>query len=532
MRHWNNVPLSPLFFTRIKGEFAANFSHILSTRNQEIFFVGETKHGWAKRTFSEFFDDIQRTCAWFEAKNADQNTNVVTAAKNTYEHLVVMAAALFSGRTLCPLDPSDASERIKRKLEQIGEQFIGFSDQAHILEIPEFSPDPILESKSTFSPTPFPKGRPAVRVFTSGTTGYSKIVEQTESGILANVEAVVEHHRLFAPTVIGTPLPVFHVNALEFSFLGALFSGNKLVLFSEFQPDRMLATAAEEKVNILSVVPHILRALQSRNLWDQHDLSSLRYFLTAAAPLSIELARALSSNVRVPLVQGYGLSEAVNFSTTMPIDLPEQELRHWLTAHERPSIGVPLKGNEISIVSATGEVLGEGEKGEICISGYGLMDGYKDTDNSSVFRGGVLHTGDLGFFRYDTARENKYFFICGRIKDTIKRYGQTVSLAEVDDILSQIDSACISVGFHHETSGEELAAVVRRPWSRGSMDHLVEEINKNFSENIRPKILLFTEDEVRTPSGKSLRWKFTPLLAKWSTAPLGRKCIGVPPESP
>ncbi len=520
-------------FTHIKPTFTENFQRLRQIRSDEVFFSGPDANGvWVNRSFSEFLSDIDKTCDGFDRHSTDKGLAVLTAAGNSYEHLVTIASALCSGRTLGLIDPGDPIDVIQSKVKQIGLDYIGYSEDEKILSrLPCFKKEFRSHGSEREFYGQFSENRPAILVFTSGSTGYSKIVQQPEKAILANVESVIHHHDLTEPTTIGTPLPVFHVNALEFSFLGSLFSGNRLVLLPSFSPESFLSIAEKHRINIASVVPHILKALHSRNLWDNYNLSSLRYFLTAASALSPSLAASLLEECPIPVIQGYGLSEAMNFSSTLPIHLSRNQRKKWLTEFERPSIGIALKGSEIEVLSPSGEKLGEGQKGEIVVRGLSLMTGYKDSDNSKVFEGGYLHTGDLGHFILDEDSGQRFYFIAGRIKETIKRYGSTISLVQVDDLLAKFPATnmAIAVGFQHEISGEELAVVaeVNKSFAKQDLASLLDFINETFPESIRPKILVCTQDSTRTTSGKPKRWKFASRLEKWKETVLGKKCANL-----
>jgi len=113
------------------------------------------------------------------------------------------------------------------------------------------------------------------------------------------------------------------------------------------------------------------------------------------------------------VIQGYGLSEAVNFSCLMPTNLNAEEYSHWMMDFPWPSIGTALRGNTVLVLNQSGEPTGEGEIGEIAIQGKTLMRGYRanhsnnemPADNDGFeqsFLGNLLRTGDLGFFSKGT----------------------------------------------------------------------------------------------------------------------------------
>src|SRR5262249_35076730 len=136
------------------------------------------------------------------------------------------------------------------------------------------------------------------------------------------------------------------------------------------------------------------------------------------------------SELGVRVIQGYGLSEATNFSTTLPIDLPDSIYQAAMIDTPYPSIGTTLRGGTIAILDDSGKELGESAVGEIAIRGWNVALGYKH----EPFTGNELRTGDLGHFRFVGGK--KHFFLTGRCKDVIKRFGETVSLREIDDLVT------------------------------------------------------------------------------------------------
>jgi acyl-CoA synthetase (AMP-forming)/AMP-acid ligase II len=444
------------------------------------------------------FDEDVRI-AQSQLKNAEPV--VATVAGNTYSHLVYIVACFLEGKTLCPMNPQDGDLAREKKLKQ--------------LDCPTtviFEHDMCLGAASPQSARPARKAEqtPTVLLFTSGSTGTSKVVEQNELAILSNVDSLIDRHHLSRPTVIATPLPVFHVNALEFSFLASLLSGNTLVLYETFNPQQIADSVHRDRVDILSVVPHLLKILYQR--CQQGELNRLLYIVTAAAPLSGTLAAQLAKSFPVRVLQGYGLSEAVNFSTLMPSDLTEAEYQKWM-ANGLPPIGTELYGNTVHILDKDGDELPEGQIGEISIRGWNVTRGYRNETNFELFRDNFLWTGDLGFFKRDE-KQRKLFFVTGRKKDVIKRNATTIGLAEIDQLLAHLKVEAIAVGFEHEIGGEELAVVLQTAEApdTGTTKEVVTLLREKLPPHLRPRVLAWTSTSVRTASGKPQRWRFSPQL--------------------
>lgn len=523
-----------------RGEGKPKFSHLAPTfaesyreavqRHAEKKFAVFINAGGERRecTFAAFDEQVSRARALIRPERANAAIFAL-ADQNSFENMVFACAAWLEGFSLCPVNPEEGAGRIKKKLGQLGEPCTFWAGArfaadlgARPLLIPEREGDAKAEEKS-FAPE-----QPMVLIFTSGSTGVSKAVEQMESGILSNVDSLISRHGMAEPACVGTPLPLFHVNALEFSFLSTLLSGNTFVLFEKFKLGQILGAVKSERIHVLSLIPPMVRALceRKREVLGA-DLASLRYVVSAAAPLGPALARNFFESFPFRLLQGFGLSEGVNFSALMPRDLPAAEYKLWLTGFERPSIGTAIDGNEIFVLDEQGCELGPGERGEICIRGFNVMRGYRGDERRECFRGDYLHTGDLGHFEVSAGGE-KFFFLSGRLKETIKRFGETVSLVEVDELLAEWAQGrgmdAIAVPFEHEQAGEELGVVMGGERDEAALLALKAYLEK-LPKVIRPSVILWQAEAVRTPSGKPTRWKFKPAFERYRESIFGNSIL-------
>lgn len=526
-------------------------------------FDGQTVHSdsfkFVKPTFSESYDwavkkfadldflkvigedgkFIERTFAQF-ARDVDAVGNylskelprvLITVDGNTYENLVYMTAGLLGGCTVSPMNPLEGADRIRQKQLQIGWDSRIYAGSAwhkgleplgaRLMDIPA-----LVDQKPAVSkPKKRSSDEPMILIFTSGSTGYSKIVMQPEMAVLSNVDALIELHGFDqARKVIATPLPVFHVNALEFSFFCSLFSGQRLVVFERFQFFQVLESLEHDKVQIFSAIPSVLKTFADLPAKVRTAGSHLQYCVTAAASLSPDLARLLAESFPFKIIQGYGLSEAVNFSLKIPPVMAKEKVDFWLTNWDRPSAGTPLRGNDVFILRPDGSLATEGEVGEICIRGHNVMIGYKDQNPETTFAGGYLHTGDLGFFHFCKDTGRPYFFISSRIKDVIKRFGQTVSMVEIDEILQKACPAgttAISVPFPNKYSGEELGVVCNTPESDEVLEKIRDHLIQALPAYLRPRAIARSEQKLTTESGKPRRWVFIPLFESQAQVSFG-----------
>jgi acyl-CoA synthetase (AMP-forming)/AMP-acid ligase II len=382
-------------------------------------------------------------------------------------------------------------------------------------------------------------------VLTSGSTGFSKLVPQTRGQVFANAEALARRLQLRSGDRILTPLPLYHVNALNFSLLTSAMVGAEAHFTHALPLRSFLSTIAEVRPRFVSLIPPLLRQLQSCSEIElRAALRDTEALITAATALSPELYEFVVRKLGLRLLQGYGLSESVNFSCLMELH-PQRPAEDFLSeitvegesvsaAQRYVSIGSALEGTEVSIRDQEDRAVPEGQVGEICVRGFSTMNGYWNVKpEDQPIRSEWLRTGDLGFEKIPRDGPS-IFFHAGRIKEVMKRSGETISLIEVDfkinralatetghQLRQQLESLgfldFMAVGFSHSITGEELALVVRvdprqvgelgrEPWSEKSQSEWAKVFSA-LDVKFRPRVLLYVAEDFRTASGKPQRWK-------------------------
>lgn len=539
----DSVRGKPHQFKRLEPTFVRSYLAVTAGRESDSYLIARGSDGSVKTWTRGELDRAARSCAEALTRAENGERILAVAAENGHQFLAMALACFLEGWTLCPLNPNEDARRTEAKITSLGAPCLLFASKrakrsnsalgaARSLEDAVAGPasdrwQPKLEaSRNSVEPT--------VLVFTSGTTGRSKIVEQLEVGLMSNADALVERHALGSSDTIGTALPLTHVNALEFSFICSLLSGARLALHEEFSLNLTLSSFKEDGLTIYSAVPGIWRVLCAHSERIDRDwLRSFRHGVSAAAPMSPQLARSIVERLPFRVLQGYGLSEAVNFSCLTPPDLTREDYISWMTAYGRPTVGTPLPGNEVRIVDDTGADVAPGAEGRLLIRGPVVMKGYRGEDPGRTFATGWLVTGDRGFYVESSSSRGRFYFVTGREKDVIKRSGQTVSLVEVDDWLSEAlagtDIEAIAIGFEHETSGEEIGLAVSAQGSANARSAIRTAIESALAakmpRELMPRAAVLVERPVRTPSGKPKRWEFLPPFTSVSGKPLGAKLV-------
>jgi O-succinylbenzoic acid--CoA ligase len=229
---------------------------------------------------------------------------------------------------------------------------------------------------------------------------------------------------------------------------------------------------------------------------DWHLAASLRGILLGGAAAS-EQVLAESNAMDLPVYLTYGLTEACSQVATAT---PQ------LLAEKPGSVGKPLMFSEIVIVDDQGKQLPEGVIGDIAVSGPTVMQGYykQDGETSSTLAGGVLHTGDLGYFD-----EDGDVWLVNRRSDLIVSGGENVYPAEVERVLLRhpgISQACV-VGLDDEEWGQVVAAAVVADPLQITQEEVIEFARQYLAGYKMPRIIRFFDQLPETVSGKVLRRK-------------------------
>jgi acyl-CoA synthetase (AMP-forming)/AMP-acid ligase II/acyl carrier protein len=474
--------------------------------------------------FTSSYEQLLRHALVVAAKlkaKGHHKSKAALLGENSYLYIVHFLALTFLGCEIALLNPREGPQLLEKRRASLGKEWKLLFDPAlaMLAESREFEN---LDGapEAGFTVESFPLEGTRLRIFTSGSTGESKIVCQPERAILANVDALIEIHKFNISRIrLATPMPLFHVNAMEFSLLCGLVTGQTVVIYASLDWKIMAKSLVEDEIDIFSGFPQLMKQFLGacREQIDSKKIR-LKYAVTAASALSPDLARRWCEICPWPLIQGYGLSETTNFSCLhSPFDPPE-EIRRWLTFYPTPSIGEPVLWNEVVVLSSHGDLLEPGEIGEIGIRGWNVMTGYEG--GTDPFFRGYFPTGDLGYFLTENGR--KHFFIVGRIKDSIKTGGESLSLREVDDELARaldgLEVDAISVGFENDSLGEAHGVVFS---SSSVIPETLQKRIQTMAPALRPKAGWLVKDRLRTASGKPERWKFQSLFSSLKNQILG-----------
>lgn len=329
-------------------------------------------------------------------------------------------------------------------------------------------------------------------IYTSGTTGLPKGVELTHRNYIWNARTMAQSNHLRATDRFLCILPLFHVNAQVVTVLTPLIGGVDTVLMTKFNILGILPLIERHKVTIMSAVPTIYNMICSLPKVEKHDVSSMRYFVSGAAPMPEDTYHATQRVLKKPLIMGYGLSEATCASA--------------VANHEEPirwdSVGPALRHTNIRIVDREGCDVAVGDVGEIVVSGPTVMKGYYKNPEATaeVLKDGWLYTGDLGRFDADG-----YLYIVGRLKDMIIRGGQNIYPAQVESVLTRlqgVEEACV-VGIEELRWGQQVLAVIKVAEGHTLTEEEVIQFSKEHLAPYKcPEYVRFVDQFPKTATGK------------------------------
>jgi acyl-CoA synthetase (AMP-forming)/AMP-acid ligase II len=332
--------------------------------------------------------------------------------------------------------------------------------------------------------------------YSSGTTGLPKGVMLTHGNLVANLAQSAAALPLEGSDVVIAVLPFFHIYGLQVILNGGLRAGATLIVLPKFDLETFLRAIQQHRATWAFVVPPIALALAKHPAIDGFDLSSLRQVLSGAAPLSADLARAVTKRLGCRMLQGYGMTE------TSPVT----HTNSGATVETKPgSVGALVGNTEARIVDPTdGHDLGPGEQGEICVRGPQIMKGYlgrPEATAAMIDKDAWLHTGDIGY-----ADEDGDFFVVDRLKELIKYKGCPVAPAELEALLlthPAVADVAVIPSPDDEAGEVPKAFVVTR--AQVTPEELMAFVAERVAPTKRVRRLEMIDQIPKSPSGKILR---------------------------
>ena len=295
--------------------------------------------------------------------------------------------------------------------------------------------------------------------FTSGSTGRPKGVVHSDNSLLAAAQGFADHTGMGSVVNdVGCVIfPVGHVGGIVY-FCAAMLEGFPVFIAPPSPVDKLLPAMREHEVTLgggsTAVYQMLINAATAEN---PRHVPTLRMLVGGGAPCPPIIHRRARSILGVPIVHAYGMTEA----PMVCVERPTDSVGQLENTSGQPILGVQVRTARYTTGSPEGQVLGEGEVGEIEIRGEIVTSRYLDRDawNRALTSDGWFRTGDCGFIRPDGR-----VVLTGRTKDLIIRKGENIAPQEIEDILTThplIDQIAV-VGLPDTDRGELVCAVARR----------------------------------------------------------------------
>ena len=336
--------------------------------------------------------------------------------------------------------------------------------------------------------------------YTGGTTGVSKGAMLLHRNIIANMEQV---SAWFSPTrkeddplVMVAPLPLYHIYALTCNCMFMLRDGGcNLLIPNPRDIPGFIKELKNNRFTAISGLNTLYNALLNHPDFAGVDFSQLRLASAGGMAMQQAVADRWQKATKVPILEGYGLTETSPVATTNPVDQTEFS----------GTIGLPVPSTVITIRDDDEKILPVGQTGEICIAGPQVMKGYwrRPEETAKVMaKDGAFKTGDIGVMD-----ERGYVKIVDRKKDMILVSGFNVYPNELEGVVAMmpgvLEVAVIGVPDEHSGEVPKVFIVKKDPALTEQMvlDHCKEQL----TGYKRPKYVEFRAELPKTNVGKILR---------------------------
>ncbi len=457
--------------------------YAVSTHKQKTSFIIKKNKKYTKKSFVDLYEDIKNlTAVLVNRKLAGKPVALI--GNNCYEWCVAFFGILGAGSICVPLDNRLPKEEVNRLLERSYAEAVIFTknhtETMQNKEIPikicvdgegfESFYDVLKEGESINPTLPeIDPDKPAILMFTSGTTAESKGVILSQNNLLSNTKSLGTAVNFDRPLTYLAIIPMHHA-----------FGCGAMVLFTAhgvttvFPEGLRIAQALEEyKVSMLVCVPAILNLMYKKIIKEIsakgktktvefgiklsrillklgidirrklfRDIleplgGELKLIISGAAALDPKIC-AFFNDIGISLIQGYGLSE------TSPVVSAEKEGKQ-----RYGSVGFPMPDVEVKIDNPDEKGIGE-----IIVKGENVMLGYFENDDATkeVLKNGWFYTGDMGYIDNDG-----YIFITGRKKNVlVLENGKNVFPEELEQLIEGVKGVKENLVFLKKVNGREI----------------------------------------------------------------------------
>ncbi len=334
--------------------------------------------------------------------------------------------------------------------------------------------------------------------YTGGTTGVAKGAMLTNRNLVANmlqIRSIMMPFLKEGEEIVLSPLPLYHIFAFSVNCLALFGIGCYTILITNPRDlDNLIKTINKNRVTLITGVNTLFNALLNHKDFASTDFSSLKITVGGGMAVQTEVAEKWKAITGCALSEGYGMTEASPVVSCNPFDGTGQ----------LGTIGLPVPNTDVRIVDENGQVLPQGDSGEIQVKGPQVMKGYynRPDETAKVLKDGWLSTGDIGLMKNDG-----YFKIVDRKKDMILVSGFNVFPNEIEDELVKHPKVLevAAIGIPDEKSGEVVKVFVVRKDKSLTEKELLSFCKTTFTGYKVPKQIEFRDSLPKSNVGKIIR---------------------------
>jgi fatty-acyl-CoA synthase len=471
---------------------------------------------------------VEALAAALQSLDPVPGSRVGICARNTVEHLLALLATYAAGKVWVPLAPTNAPADLDRMIAATRPTLIVADESV----VERFTPidAPVILAKADRPASGAASvrqliadwlgRRPAdvrradgdaqIIKFSGGSTGAPKPVVQSVRCLNAQVDGILGAFELDAGDVNLIAAPLTH--GASCFVLPILRMGGTHALLEDPKPPRVLDAIESYRVTTMYAPPTLLYGMMSDPGAEGRSYATLRHVIYSAAPMRAQQIRE-AQRVFGPVIEtAYGQVEAPQIVTAMRAsELARDE--------NLASVGRPSSVAEVAIMSPSGELLPNGETGEIVVRGPLIMNGYLDRPDmtAEVIIDGWLHTGDLG-----AIDDRGYVFIRGRLREVINSGGFKIFPGDVETALGRHPAVteCCVFGVEDAKWGEMVQAAVRlTPGVVVNAADLIAFVKAEIGSVKAPKVVHFVAELPKNAAGKVSRSAVRALVSQHPVTP-------------
>jgi long-chain acyl-CoA synthetase len=482
--------------------------------------VVEASGVWTYRQLATAVADAR---SWLEGLGVRPGDRVVVVCENCRPLVAILLALASMDAWAVLVNARLAAREIDEIRDHCGARRVIFTTRvsaqarehakrhgATVEDVPGLGPIGVGQLRESVQPEPLEDSVPdrvAVLIYTSGSTGVPKGVMLTHRNLLFVAAVSAELRSLGLNDCLYGILPISHAVGLSVILLGALLSGGSVYLSSLFDPVAALAAIEKQKLTIFLGAPAtfalIVEYAKLKGI-SRLKFPALRIISCSGAPLHAGLKSEVEELFGIALHHGFGVTECSPNILQTRVDAPRSDT----------SVGVAIPGVQVKLVGPDGRDVPEGEPGELWVHGPNVMKGYyhaPEETAASIDRKGWFNTRDLARV------QDGNFFIVGRTKELIVRFGFNVYPAEVEAVLNahpQITRSAV-LGRTVESDGNEevIAFVQPNPDSALTSEQVSQHAESHLAPYKRPSQIWIVPELPLTPTGKVAKDKLKQWIA-------------------